>query len=77
MVHDFDSDGFLDSHEFRAAIADLIDIRSMSLSQLNQLVESHLNKADRDYDGRLSFEEYITSEFHEVFVLAPKSGKSN
>jgi NADPH oxidase 5 len=62
-LHDHDGDGFLDRHELLRMISMSLaesSIRERATQTPEQLVRAFMAKADRDGDGRVSFEDLLT-----------------
>ncbi|RUP51646.1 hypothetical protein BC936DRAFT_146780 [Jimgerdemannia flammicorona] len=65
-LHDYNKDGYLDGHELRSAFTDFEgkDTPTMSLEEVVDMVDHVLEEDDKDGDGRISWEEYMASQFY-------------
>jgi hypothetical protein len=60
-LHDYDHDGFLDGHELRVAWMNS-DPKKYTLEVAEDTVDKILDRDDLDNDGKISWEEYLTSQ---------------
>ena len=58
-MYDSDGDGFINAGDLCHTLK-LLNGRSLSDPQLDQIVESTIQQHDLDGDGRLSFQEFTT-----------------
>ena len=58
-IYDLKDDGYIDADEFFAVLKMMVQ-NNIPTAQLLQIVDQTIAEADRDGDGRLSFEEFET-----------------
>lgn len=57
-IYDLDQDGFISNGELFIALR-MMTGEQLQAEQLQQIVDKTIRDADRDMDGRLSFDEFV------------------
>ncbi|KAF7725146.1 hypothetical protein EC973_000398 [Apophysomyces ossiformis] len=69
VIHDLNSDGYLDGHELRAAFTDFEEgepnpTQFIALDEVSMMVDHVLEEDDLNGDGLISWEEYLQSQLY-------------
>ncbi|KAI9105408.1 hypothetical protein DFS34DRAFT_8018 [Phlyctochytrium arcticum] len=67
-LHDFDRDSHLDGHELRTAFTGIGEIpkkeHQLTKKDIEEMIDHALLEDDTDGDGKVSWEEYLTSQLY-------------
>lgn len=61
-LHDYNNDGHLDTHELRYAFTEHDTSHSISLKDVEEMINYVILDDDRDNDGTISWDEYLESQ---------------